>query len=192
MNYKNKHFSSQGFTLLEILIITAIIGVLAAIAVPSWIAFFERQQLNVVNDKVYQAMRQAQSIARLEKETWQASFREKNGVVQWAVHKASLDVVQDANKIPWQAFPKFIRIDDESSLPNSGDVYRIRFNHKGCPVYNLQDTCTNTTIRTKGRLTLSNKNGGNTKRCVIVSTLLGVLRKANEQPKADASGKLCY
>jgi prepilin-type N-terminal cleavage/methylation domain-containing protein len=187
MNYQRSNSSSRGFTLLELLIILIIVGVLSAIAIPSWIAFWHRQQLNTANNQVYQAMRQAQSQARQQKETWQASFKEENGVVKWAVHQASVTPTTNY----WQNFPDTILIDSESNLPNAGNIFRVRFNYKGCPVYNPQDSCTNTTIRTKGRLTLSVKNGSNVKRCVIVSTLLGALRMSYEQPTPD-NGKYCY
>jgi prepilin-type N-terminal cleavage/methylation domain-containing protein len=180
--------TNAGFTLLEILAVVTIMGILAAIAAPSWLAFNERQQLNSANNTIYQAMRLAQSKAKQEKEAWQASFKAESGEVKWAVHKVSVTPTDDS----WNKFPNTIQIDSESSLPQSGDVFRVRFNYKGCPVYNPQDTCTNTTLLTKGRLTLSNKNGSNVKRCVIVSTLLGALRKSQEQPTPDQNGRYCY
>lgn len=186
-NYQKSYSCIQGFTLLEILVATALFGILAAIAVPSWVAFVERQQLNAANDKVYQAMQQAQSKAQQEKETWQASFKEENSIIKWAVHQASIT----PTSAYWNEFPNTIGIDSESNLPNSGGVYRVRFNYKGCPVYNSQDTCTNTTILTQGRLTLSSRNGSNIKRCVIVSTLLGALRSSQEKSTPD-NGKYCY
>jgi prepilin-type N-terminal cleavage/methylation domain-containing protein len=188
MNYPKIKKSSQGFTLLELVIISAIVGVLAAIAIPNWLGFFNRQQLNAANNKVYQAMRQAQSRAIQERETWQASFREQNNVVQWAVHRASLA----PDQIAWNSFPNTIKLDSESNLPKAQGISRVRFNYKGCPVYNSNDTCTNTTIRTKGRLTLSSLNGGDAKRCVIVSTLLGALRTSQEQATPDENNRFCY
>jgi Tfp pilus assembly protein FimT len=188
MSHTKLNKSSQGSTLLELIIISAIVGILAAIAVPNWLGFFNRQQLNAANNQVYQLMRQAQSRAMQEGETWQASFREHNSVVQWAVHRASLAT----DKISWNSFPNTIAIDPESNLPKPEGIFRVRFNYKGCPVYNPNDTCTNTTIRTKGRLTLASLNGGDAKRCVIVSTLLGALRTSQEQTTADEKKRFCY
>jgi len=155
------------------------IGILAAIAAPSWTQFLNRQRLNTAQNQVYRAMQEAKSTAKKEKVTWQASFRENlvNGksVVQWSVHRAS----QSPATAIWQNLPIGVRLDQETTLLQSDGVRLIRFNDYGSTVSQL------------GRLTLSNQSGGKAKRCVFVSTLLGALRTAKENPKPQ-DGKYCY
>ncbi|HEY9611471.1 MAG TPA: prepilin-type cleavage/methylation domain-containing protein, partial [Allocoleopsis sp.] len=62
----------------------------------------------------------------------------------------------------------------------------------GCPVYQLNDECGQTSISSKGRITLSHQLSGKTKRCVIVSTLLGTLRTGKEHSKKQDSKYYCY
>lgn len=150
-------------------------GVLAAIAAPSWIAFKDRQTLNTAQDAVFLAMRDAQTQALQTKGTWQASFRENQSVVQFAIHSAKAD----PNTAAWQSLDPAVRLDTETTLRESGGVRRIQFNYRGHVNGQL------------GRVTLSSKNGGTTKRCVITSTLLGALRKSREQSKS-VGGKSCY
>lgn len=192
--YTNKaaSCSTAGFTLLELIILVTITGIVSAIAFPNWLAFVERQQLNSAQSKVYQAMQQAKSNATRDKVTWQASFRQVpvdgKEVVQWSVHPASITPSAES----WHNLQANVRLDDETNLPNSANGRRVRFNYSGCPVYHLNDECGQTTILTKGRITLSSAKGGKAKRCVIVSTLLGALRTAKEQPKTDKEGRFCY
>jgi prepilin-type N-terminal cleavage/methylation domain-containing protein len=56
--------SQSGFTLIEMLVLIVIIGVLFAIAAPSWLAFLSRQRVTTVRDDALQAIRIAQSEAR--------------------------------------------------------------------------------------------------------------------------------
>jgi type II secretory pathway pseudopilin PulG len=56
-----------GFTILELIVIMLIIGILSAIAAPSWQAFITRQRVRTVNDRVFQSLRLAQSEAKLTK-----------------------------------------------------------------------------------------------------------------------------
>src|SRR4028118_584557 len=56
-----------GFTILEILIIVLMLGIFAAIAAPSWLAFINRQRVRTVNDRVFQSLRLAQSEAKRTK-----------------------------------------------------------------------------------------------------------------------------
>ncbi|TAF11219.1 MAG: type II secretion system protein [Nostocales cyanobacterium] len=172
--------SNSGFTLLENLVVVFLIGILAAILTPSWISFIHTRRLNIAQSQVYQAMRQAQSQAKKDKLTFQVSLREQNReqntILQWSVHPAT---VKPTDAI-WNNLDSTVKLDDETTLQESNNIRQIQFDYLG-------------SVRKPplGRITLSSKSGGKAKRCVFVSTILGALRTAKENPTTDG-GKYCY
>lgn len=62
-NRKNSR-KSLGFTMIEILVVMIMVGVLSAIAAPSWLSFVNTQRLNGSQTKVFQAIKSAQSEAK--------------------------------------------------------------------------------------------------------------------------------
>ncbi|MGJ3254649.1 MAG: pilus assembly FimT family protein [Elainellaceae cyanobacterium] len=59
---------TAGFTLLEGLIVVAIIGILMAIVAPGWVTFANRQRVNRASDQILQALRTAQADAKRVKQ----------------------------------------------------------------------------------------------------------------------------
>lgn len=173
-NHKQK-YSNNGFTLLELLVSLFIIGILAAITVPSWLAFLDIQRLNTAQNEVYLAIRQAQSQAVKNKLTWQVSFREENNIVQWAVHSPT----KNPTNTIWNSLDSNVRLDAETTLDKSNGVKLIRFDDRGNVIPPFR------------RITLSSKYGGKAKRCVYISTILGAMRMAKENDKPE-DGKYCY
>lgn len=174
--------SSQGFTLIEVLVITIILGVLAAAAAPIMSGFRERQQLNTAQGELYRGIQQAQKKARQQKTSWQVSFREEviNGerVVQWrSENEIDADPDPFLNNVTggWNNLDPVIALDtanttieDNNSIPKA---WRIQFDYEGRAmgdngIYN-------------GKVTLSGENIDD-KRCVIVSTILGTIRQAKD------------
>lgn len=145
------------------IIVVSIIGILAAIALPSWSGFMNIRQLNIAQNQVYQSMRQAQSQAKKEKVKYQASFRTQNNILQWAVHKES-----DLNNATWNDLHDSVQLHPNSTLQLSNGVRQVRFNDIGGVIPPL------------GKITLSSKSGGTAKHCVIVSTILGAMRTAKD------------
>ncbi|MEI6445773.1 MAG: type II secretion system protein [Nostocales cyanobacterium ELA583] len=175
MNYLLNNRSSRGFTLIEMIAVVSVIGILSAIAAPSWLAFMKTRHLNVAQDQVYRSMREAQSQAKKEKLTYHASFRQKDNIVQWAIHPATID----PSNAKWNDLDGSVQLDAETTLdelPNG--VRRVQFDYIGSVKVPL------------GRITLSSKSGGKAKRCVIVSTILGAMRTAKENPTPNNS-KYC-
>lgn len=59
--------SNAGFTFIEVIVVTLMLGILSAIAGPSWLAFVNNQRLSAANDRVLQSVRNAQSEAKRTK-----------------------------------------------------------------------------------------------------------------------------
>ena len=167
MNYLQNNRSNSGFTFIEMMTALLMIGILSAIAAPNWFALIKTQHLNIAQDQVYRAMRQAQSQAKKEKVKYQASFRTQNNILQWAVHE---EKESDLNNpmIKWNDLDDSVQLDPNSTLQLSNGVRRVRFDDIGG------------VIPTLGKITLSSKSGGTAKRCVIVSTILGAMRTARD------------
>lgn len=168
--------SSRGFTQIEILVVVVLVGLLAAIAIPTWQTFIEARRLNIAQDQVYRAMREAQSNATHAKLNWQVSFREVDEVVQWAVHPATISPAL----AHWNNLDSHVRLDVETTLESLSGVRQIQFDYRG-----------NVSKPPFGRITLSSQHGGKLKRCVYVSTILGAMRTAKEHSQAKL-GSYCY
>lgn len=65
---------ASGFTLFELLFVLIIVGILSAIAAPSWIAFTNGQRVNVANEAVLRVLQEAQREAKRRKLSYSVSF----------------------------------------------------------------------------------------------------------------------
>ncbi len=176
MRVNQNRNSSGGFTLLEMMIVVAMIGVLTAIAAPSWLSFSDTQALNTARSEALSAIREAQTNAIQKRRKWQVSFREFKDQVQWITHPAEIDPNSLSN---WKNLPRGVRLDPETTLRASKGVRRAQFNYLGQVNGQL------------GRITFSTQNSGKVKRCVVVSTLLGTIRTGENQ-KRKSNGKTCW
>jgi Tfp pilus assembly protein FimT len=192
---------TAGFTTIELLIIILVLGIVSAIAAPSWLMFINNQRLKVSIDRAYWAMELAQSNAKRDKTSWQATFKQVGDTVQVAIHKSEIPPAQ----VPvgeWKSLESKIQIntndttlrkvnENTNEVKENGTVWRTMFNYRGCPVSRSNHEC-GLTGNAKGNLTLSHPNLKNGDRCVIISTLLGHQRLSQKQRKPNQEGRYCY
>lgn len=177
ISLKNKKSLASGFTLLEMLVVVALIGIVGMLAMPRWLVFLDGNRLDTANGMLYSGIREAQIQAQAQSMVWQFSVRERHDSIEWATHPASVSPVDAHWKESLESHS--IYIDGETTFANAGGVYYVRFDEDGNVQYRL------------GRITLSLKNNPTLKRCVIVSTVIGASRRSKEQA-TPRDGKMCY
>jgi prepilin-type N-terminal cleavage/methylation domain-containing protein len=164
-NHSDSSRADAGFTLLEMLVALALVVILAAIVAPGWLGLHTANLLNSAQDGAFQAIRQTQIRAISTKQTWQTGFRESGSQVEWAMF-----TVGGGSTAIWQPLTSGVQIaHSETTLSQENNIYIVEFNHKGyvTPPY--------------GRVSFASSRGDKQRRCVFVSTLMGVLRKASNQ-----------
>ncbi len=188
-----KSRSTDGFTLLELTILVVVIGILGAIAAPAWNNFINRQRLNTAQNQVYLAMQEAKSNAALQKVTWQVSFRENNGAVQWAVHSAKSGTFIPP-EVQWNTLDPALQVYKDKNNKGKCETTFDQQTHR-CPTngpWRVQFNYITNTNGQLGQITLTPKHDSNIKRCVYVSTLIGTMRTGQEHSKPNKSDKYCY
>lgn len=170
-NAKKSSSPDAGFTLPEILITLAFFGILAAIAIPSWFSFVERQRVRSAQNSAHSAIRLAQAGSRRENLPWRVSFRTTaDGRVQWTVYPVrGTPVGTLPNGVVWNDIigEDSNKIVMNSTFRNAGGIFTTGF---------LFDGRVEGGVGGQGRVVFFPQGNPNNQRCVIVSTLIGSTR----------------
>ena len=169
-----------GFTLLELLVVMIMVGVLAALAGPSWVSFANNQRLGAAQDAALRSLREGQAKARQQKVIWEVCFRDTGDSVDYSAHQAGSGGCENAS---WE--PLLGETDAQVQISNSttslvgGGPYQVQFNGRGWmatqqdgPQYGANEG----NVGERLGFAIRDQDNTDTYSCVFVDTLLGALR----------------
>ena len=155
-----KSHTVAGFTLIEMLVVIVMIGIVAAIAAPSWASFLNRQRMNTARSDLIGVLRNAQDQAEARQQSRRVVFSPNLSVTVRNANPSTATVgittvlgSGNTSKLNMTAASTSIVFDPNGRV-SVATPFVIKINHADNPSSTSQS-------------------------CVIVTTLLGGLRTAN-------------
>ncbi|MDT9297464.1 MAG: prepilin-type N-terminal cleavage/methylation domain-containing protein [Arthrospira platensis PCC 7345] len=173
VDYRRKN-NQSGFTIIEMLVVALMVAILSAIAAPTWLMFANRQKVRTVNDRVYNAIQEAQSQAQLTSLGRSLEFGEHQGIPAYRIYLTSGGRPDDDNA-GWQTLDVNGEINEGQITlqvipPTSNSREHLEFDHQGVIVPE-QDRNNNITEDNPFRVVVSSADE-TVIHCVLVRTIL--------------------
>ncbi|BAZ51240.1 hypothetical protein NIES4103_38890 [Nostoc sp. NIES-4103] len=182
---------NDGFSLIELIVVTVMLGILAGIAAPSWFAFVNRQRVNKTNDVVLSAIQDTQREAKKKKLSYSVSFKVESQVPKIVIHPDSETASSIASN-RWQVLGKDLEIKpgqlklltNLTSKNTAGASVNSNYNYLNTPqtiTFDYMGTLINPNFGTATAPSTEPPGikvvvvANNIKRCVTVKTILGAM-----------------
>ncbi|NDJ16270.1 pilus assembly FimT family protein [Myxacorys almedinensis] len=185
--------STAGFTLLETLVVIIMIGVMFAIAAPSWVTFTNNQRLNTVRSQIFETLRAAQADAKRTKINRAVVFDNNSNRPRMATIPVSGDsMTKDSGALitktevqNWQTVgngeiaPGTIKVNAVPVPVSQNFDASVLFDTYG-NVIKINNVALPT--ETGYKITVGVVSSVNPRRCIMIKTLLGAMQEgANEE-----------
>ncbi len=159
----NARINNQGFTLIETTIIVVIVGILSAIAAPSFLGMLNRNKVNDALVQVRGALQEAQREAMRKSKSCSVTINTTNKKVTGPC------LVTGA-----RALPDGVEIATTTNINNN----QIQFSYKGT-----------ITLSDAGTVVMFNSNTSQ-KKCLVISKPLGIIRVGNYSGATSADSTI--
>jgi prepilin-type N-terminal cleavage/methylation domain-containing protein len=171
----------SGFTLIEVLVVIVMVGALAAIAAPSWLAFLNNQRVGTTRSQIADTIRKAQDQAKQTKRPQAIVFdnngnRPRMGIV--AVVGTNVSPVSNWTPIGNTDIPaNTLQLSTRNGFGTGGitttAIAAIAFDENGTVI--KTDGASIRDLPIPAAIIIKPVNSAEPKRCIVVRTILGAM-----------------